>query len=81
MPHSMRKPPMPDAFREDDLIAHIRASNAALGPRVQIGPGDDLAMIDFHGRSLLAGADQVAPASVLLTSPMPVPSKGSPRPR
>jgi thiamine-monophosphate kinase len=50
---------MPDAFREDDLIAHIRASNAALGPRVQIGPGDDLAMIDFHGRSLLAGADQV----------------------
>jgi len=50
---------MPEAFREDDLLEHIRAANASLGPRVQVGPGDDLAMIDFHGRSLLAGVDQV----------------------
>ena len=50
---------MPDAFREDDLIAYIRGSSAALGPHVQVGPGDDLAMVDFHGRSLLAGVDQV----------------------
>ena len=50
---------MSEAFREDDLLEHIRAANASLGPRVQVGPGDDLAMIDFHGRSLLAGVDQV----------------------
>lgn len=50
---------MPDAFREDDLLDFIRGANATLGPRVLVGPGDDLAVIDFHGRPLLAGVDQV----------------------
>lgn len=50
---------MPETFREDALIDHIRATSSALGPKVRVGPGDDLAVVDFHGRSLLAGVDQV----------------------
>lgn len=52
-------PPMPDRFREDDFHAFIRSSAATLGPRVVRGPGDDLAVLDFHGHRLLAGVDQV----------------------
>jgi thiamine-monophosphate kinase len=50
---------MADAFREDDLLAWIREASHTLGPRVRTGPGDDLAVLDLHGRSLLAGVDQV----------------------
>jgi len=50
---------MPEAFREDDLLAYIRSSARALGPHVRTGPGDDLAVLDFQGRTLLAGVDQV----------------------
>ena len=50
---------MPDAFREDDFLAFIRAHSGALGPHVLAGPGDDMAVIDFHGHALLLGVDQV----------------------
>ena len=50
---------MTERFREDDLLAFIRASSNGLGPRVRTGPGDDLAVLDFHGHGLLAGVDQV----------------------
>lgn len=50
---------MPDAFREDDLLAYIRDQSRGLGPRVRTGPGDDLAVLDFHGHGLLVGVDQV----------------------
>lgn len=50
---------MPERFREDDLLAFIRGTSSGLGPRVRTGPGDDLAVLDFHGHGLLAGVDQV----------------------
>lgn len=50
---------MPETFREDDLLAFIRGSASALGPRVRTGPGDDLAVLDLHGRLLLVGVDQL----------------------
>lgn len=50
---------MAEVFREDDLLAYIRESARSLGPHVRTGPGDDLAVIDFQGRTLLAGVDQV----------------------
>ena len=50
---------MPEAFREDDLLAYIREQSRAMGPRVRTGPGDDLAVLDFHGHGLLVGVDQV----------------------
>ena len=50
---------MPETFREDDLLAYIRDQSRMLGPRVRTGPGDDLAVLDFHGHGLLVGVDQV----------------------
>jgi len=50
---------MPEPFREDDLLAYIREQSRTLGPRVRTGPGDDLAVLDFHGHGLLVGVDQV----------------------
>jgi thiamine-monophosphate kinase len=50
---------MPERFREDDFHAFIRSHANALGPHVLQGPGDDLAVMDFHGHSLLMGVDQV----------------------
>ncbi len=48
-----------EPFREDDLLAFIRDHANGLGPRVRTGPGDDLAVLDFHGHGLLVGVDQV----------------------
>jgi thiamine-monophosphate kinase len=50
---------MPERFREDDFHAFIREHAGALGPHVLRGPGDDLAIMDFHGHRLLLGVDQV----------------------
>lgn len=50
---------MPELFREDDFHAFIRSHAAAMGPHVLQGPGDDLAVIEFHGHRLLMGVDQV----------------------
>jgi thiamine-monophosphate kinase len=50
---------MPERFREDDLLAYIRDTARALGPHVKTGPGDDLAVLDLQGRTLLVGVDQV----------------------
>jgi thiamine monophosphate kinase len=50
---------MPDVFREDDLLAYIRDTARALGPHVKTGPGDDMAVLDLQGRTMLVGVDQV----------------------
>lgn len=50
---------MAEPFREDVFHAFIRAGATALGPHVLRGPGDDLAMLEFHGHRLLVGVDQV----------------------
>jgi len=50
---------MSDTFCENDLHDYIRENSKGLGPRVLVGPGDDLALLDFHGHGLLAGVDQV----------------------
>ena len=46
-------------MRELELLQHICQSAAAPSARIPIPPGDDMAMIDFDGRPILAGVDQV----------------------
>jgi thiamine-monophosphate kinase len=46
-------------MREFELLHHIYASNKALGPRVRIGPGDDMALVELAGLDLLAAVDQL----------------------
>ncbi len=50
---------MTEPFREDALLAFIKSHSTSLGPKVIQGPGDDLAVISFHGHTLLAGTDSV----------------------
>ena len=46
-------------MREFELLEHVFSANRSLGARVQIPPGDDLAMVWMDGRGLLAGVDQL----------------------
>ena len=46
-------------MREFDLLKHIYDSNAALGPRILIPPGDDMGMVQLEGTRLLAAVDQL----------------------
>jgi thiamine-monophosphate kinase len=46
-------------MREFELLKHVYASNPRLGSRVEVPPGDDLAMVRLDGRNLLAGVDQL----------------------
>ncbi|MEM6853917.1 MAG: thiamine-phosphate kinase [Planctomycetota bacterium] len=47
-------------MRENDLLQHVYAANAALPGSVTIRPGDDMGAVDFGGSSLLVAVDQVA---------------------
>ena len=47
-------------MRELQLLQHIYAANPHLPQSVTIPPGDDMAAINFMGRTLLIGVDQVA---------------------
>jgi thiamine-monophosphate kinase len=46
-------------MREFDLLEHVYRSNAVLGPRVHIPPGDDMGMVELRGVRLLAAVDQL----------------------
>jgi thiamine monophosphate kinase len=46
-------------MRESELLQHVYAMAGAPTPDVPIPPGDDMAMVQFHGRGLLTAVDQV----------------------
>jgi thiamine-monophosphate kinase len=46
--------------RENDLLQHIYAGNAALPPFVTLPPGDDMAALTWDDPSLLIAVDQIA---------------------
>jgi thiamine-monophosphate kinase len=46
-------------MRESELLQHVYAMAGAPTPDVPIPPGDDMAMVQLHGRALLTAVDQV----------------------
>jgi thiamine-monophosphate kinase len=46
-------------MRESELLQHVYAMAGAPTPDVPIPPGDDMAMVQLHGRGLLTAVDQV----------------------
>jgi thiamine-monophosphate kinase len=46
-------------MRESELLQHVYAMAGAATSDVPIPPGDDMAMVRFHDRALLASVDQV----------------------
>jgi len=46
-------------MQEFSVLKHIFAANDRLDPRVLIGPGDDMALVETQGRRLLAAVDQL----------------------
>jgi thiamine-monophosphate kinase len=44
---------------EFSMLRHVFAANDALGPRVVVPPGDDMAQIRLDGRDLLVAVDQI----------------------
>ncbi|MHC4127396.1 MAG: thiamine-phosphate kinase [Planctomycetota bacterium] len=46
-------------MRESELLQHVFATAGAPTPDVPIPPGDDMAMVKFHDRPVLAAVDQV----------------------
>ncbi|NNM27185.1 MAG: thiamine-phosphate kinase [Phycisphaerales bacterium] len=46
-------------MREFDLLQHVYAASSDLPPAVELGPGDDMAVVRLGGRRLLAAVDQV----------------------
>lgn len=46
-------------MRESDLLRHIYARSADLGPRVIVGPGDDAAVLEVDGGRLVWTVDQL----------------------
>ena len=46
-------------MRESELLQHVYAMAGGPTPDVPIPPGDDMAMVQLHGRGLLTAVDQV----------------------
>jgi thiamine-monophosphate kinase len=46
-------------MREFELLQTIYQASRSMPPHVVIGPGDDMALLDLGGRSLLAAVDQI----------------------
>jgi thiamine-monophosphate kinase len=46
-------------MRESELLQHVFATAGAPTPEVPIPPGDDMAMVQLHGRPVLTAIDQV----------------------
>jgi len=63
------------AMQEFSILKHIFAANRQLDPKVVIGPGDDMALVEMSevgGRRLLAAVDQLIDGRhvTLVTTPM-----------
>lgn len=59
-------------MREFDLLNHIYKWNTRLDPRVLIGPGDDMALVEMHGRRLLAAVDQLVDGQHVRVATTPI---------
>jgi thiamine-monophosphate kinase len=59
-------------MRESDLLKHVYAMAGGPTPEVPIPPGDDMAMVQFHDRALLAAVDQVVDGRHVDTSRAPL---------